>query len=68
MAGCLAAVRRRARRRGPEPAAEADSDRHREDMIFIWTSIHGIPRDRAEAMYEAYQRASAAASLGLRGK
>ncbi len=48
-----------------EPAPRFDS---REDMIFIWTEIHGIPREKAESMYEEYVRAATVASLGLKGK
>lgn len=43
-------------------------EQHRRDMIYIWTELHGVPQERAEAMYEAYERATAAASMGLRGK
>ena len=54
--------------RRDETPQEVPPGQTREDMIFIWTSIHGIPRERAEAMYEEYERATTAGSLGLRGK
>lgn len=50
------------------PGDPAEDRRRREDMLFIWTEVHGISRNKAEAMYEDYERASTAASLGLRGK
>ena len=43
-------------------------EQKRQDMIYIWTEVHGIPRQRAESMWESYERASAVASLGLKGK
>ena len=49
----------------PEPISP---EHHRRDMIYIWTELHGVPRQRAEAMYEEFERATIAASLGLRGK
>jgi hypothetical protein len=58
------------RRREASVAAEDNRtpEQKREDMIYIWTEVHGIPRERAESMWESYERASAVASLGLKGK
>ena len=57
---------RSSRQKGePEPVSP---EQHRLDMIYIWTEIHSVPRERAEAMYEEFERASTVASLGLRGK
>ncbi len=59
----------RSSRRETEGTEEShDPARRREDMIFIWTELHGVPRERAEAMFEEYERAHTAGSLGLRGK
>ena len=38
----------------------------REDMIYIWTEINGIPRQKAEAIWESYERAKVVASLNLK--
>jgi hypothetical protein len=43
-------------------------EQKRQDMIYIWMEVHGISRQRAESMWESYERASAVASLGLKGK
>ncbi len=40
----------------------------REDMIYIWTELHGIPLAKAESMWESYERATVVARLGLKGK
>ena len=45
-----------------------DTGQRRRDMIYIWTELHGVPHERAEAMYEEYERASAAGSMGLKCK
>lgn len=47
---------------------EQSLEQRRQDMIFIWTEIHGVPRERAEAIFEEYERATTVASLGLKGK
>lgn len=74
---CLAAMIVRRRLLGPlegppvtddEPPDPSIAHQRREDMIFIWTEIHGVPRERAESMYEEYERASAVASMGLKSK
>ena len=54
----LLQTRRLAKREALEAPAEAAQtpQQRREDMIYIWTEIHGIARDKAEAMYEEYER------------
>ena len=66
--GSVTAWRLRSYLRRTEKPPEAEPFRHREDMIYIWTSVHGIPRERAEAMWQEYERATAAGALGLKGK
>ena len=56
------------RRAAAVPVDDRTPEQKRQDMIYIWTEVHGIPRERAESMWESYERASAVSSLGLKGK
>lgn len=63
LAAVIGALRRdRASRVGAHP------EPRREDMIYIWTEVHGIPLAKAESMWESYERATVVARLGLKGK
>ena len=69
-AACAAVVLRRRIRahRAAAAAAGVTPETRRADMIYIWTHVHGIPLPRAESMWESYERASAVARLGVKGK
>ena len=56
------------RRAATAMADDRTPEQKREDTLYIWMEVHGIPRERAESMWESYERASAVASLGLKGK
>lgn len=52
----------------PRTRVTADPEPRREDMLYIWTEVHGIPLPKAESMWESFERAATVARLGLKGK